>query len=80
VAWLWTDTLADLLETIDRVEPEALCKLRVRPVAYRLGEDGDPVALARTVLGDLTTSAGPTVTPRTSPDGDPGLRSSSRLG
>jgi len=80
VAWLWTDTLADLLETIDRVEPDALRKLRVSPVAYRLGDDGDPVALARAVFNDLSTPAGPTGRPRTSLDGVPGLHSSSRPG
>ena len=80
MAWLWTDTLADLLETIDRVEPDALRRLRLRPVAYRLGDDGDPVALARAVLDDLSTSSGPTGPLRTSPDGVPGLRSSSRPG
>lgn len=78
VAWLWTDTLADLLETIDRVEPDALRRLRLQPVAYRLGEDGDPVALARAVFSDLSASAGPTVPLRTSPGGESGLRSSNR--
>ena len=59
MTWLWTDTLADLLETIDRVEPETLRTLRVQPVAYRLGDDGDPISLARTVyreLGEAITS------------------------
>ena len=81
VAWLWTDTLADLLETIDRVEPDALCRLRLRPVAYRLGEDGDPVALARAVLRGLTSPPCTTSDPlRTSPEEVLGLRSSSRPG
>ena len=80
MAWLWTDTLADLLETIDRVEPDALRRLRLRPVAYRLGEDDDPVALARAVFNDLAPSVGPTVPLRTFPDGGPGPHSSNRPG
>ncbi len=57
--WLWTDTLADLLETIDRVEPESLRDLRDRPVAYRLGDDGDPVRLARLVFDELGGALSP---------------------
>jgi hypothetical protein len=77
VAWLWTDTLADLLETIDRVAPESLCGLRARPVAYRMAEDGDPVALAREVLTAYTTGR-PTAPLRTSDGGDPERSRSSR--
>ncbi|MBU1225670.1 MAG: hypothetical protein KJ698_00470 [Actinobacteria bacterium] len=57
MAWLWTDTLADLLETIDRVEPDALRSLRVRPVAYRLGDDGDLISLARAVYQEMGETA-----------------------
>ena len=75
MAWLWTDTLADLLETIDRVEPEALSVLRSTHVAYRLTDDGDPVQLARSVFEEL---AGPLATGPTDPrPGDRGLRPSS---
>jgi len=66
VAWLWTDTLADLLETIDRVEPEALRTWRVRPIAYRLGEDGDPISLARTVYEEMSEAV---MSPRRQPFG-----------
>ena len=59
VAWLWSDTLADLLETIDRVEPESLRDLRERPIAYRLADDGDPVSLARGVYRDLGGALSP---------------------
>jgi len=52
MAWLWSDTLADLLETVDGVGPEALGRFRAYPVAYRLEEGGDPIALARAILGD----------------------------
>ena len=74
VAWLWTDTLADLLETIDRVEPEALRVLRNTRVAYRLSEDGDPVQLARSVLDDLSGPA--TTRPGNPQPGAPGLHQS----
>ena len=66
MAWLWTDTLADLLETIDRVEPEALRTWRVRPIAYRLGEDGDPISLARTVYEEMSETV---MSPRRQPLG-----------
>lgn len=56
MAWLWTDTLADLLETIDRVEPDALGPLRSRPVAYRLDDGVDPVALARAVWSEAAAA------------------------
>lgn len=67
VAWLWTDTLADLLETIDRVEPEALSTLRTRPIAYRLADDGDPVGLARTVYREMSGGAATTPPPPSRP-------------
>mgnify|MGYP001550605296 FL=1 len=77
VAWLWTDTLADLLETIDRVEPECLRDLRERPVAYRLGDDGDPVSLARGVFRELAGALSPA---RPAQPAGPGLRRSNRPG
>lgn len=59
MAWLWSDTLADLLETIDRVEPEALQRLRMHPIAYRLGDDDDPVSLARSVYHEAAAVSSP---------------------
>ena len=53
MTWLWTDTLADLLETIDRVEPDALRRMRSRPVAYRLDDERQAVQLAREVLDEV---------------------------
>lgn len=76
MAWLWTDTLADLLETIDRVEPDALRSLRLRPVAYRLGDDGDPISLARAVYREMGETA---TSPRLEGSGaEPGRSPSSR--
>ena len=77
MAWLWTDTLADLLETIDQVEPESLRDLRERPIAYRLGDDGDPVSLARGVFRELGGAVSP---PLPGPPAAPGLPRSSRPG
>lgn len=76
MAWVWTDTLADLLETIDRIEPESLRALRSRPVAYRLDDGGDILLLARTVLG--VTPTAPAAPRRTSGDAVPGRSRSNR--
>jgi hypothetical protein len=77
VAWVWTDTLADLLETIDRVDPEALRALRDRPVAYRLDDGADALGLARSVLS--SPARVPQAPRRTSGDAAPGRSRSSRL-
>lgn len=78
MAWVWTDTLADLLETVDRIEPESLRVLRAKPVAYRLEDGGDPMALARSLLaGRVATATGDPR--RTSADAAPGRSRSSRL-
>lgn len=50
MAWLWTDTLADLLVECDRVAPARLADWVERPVAYRLAEDRAPLELARSLL------------------------------
>ena len=50
MAWLWTDTLASLLVEHDGVAPESLAVWVLRPVAYRLDDEGDPLVLARRVL------------------------------
>ena len=52
--WLWTDTLADLLDAVDRVPPEALDRLRRHPIAYRLADGEDALTLARAVLTGAT--------------------------
>jgi hypothetical protein len=75
MAWLWSDTLADLLETVDGVGPEALGRLRAYPVAYRLDDGGDPIALARSVLGDAVDCASGAVRRPLPPN--PGLRAMS---
>ena len=50
MAWLWTDILAALLVEHDRVAPARLADWVDRPVAYRLGDDGQPLDLARDLL------------------------------
>lgn len=79
MAWLWNDTLADLLETIDRVEPEALSVLRSTTMAYRLADDGNPITLARSVFEDLRGAATGPVGPSDPIPSAPGPRPSSRL-
>ena len=44
VAWLWTDTLANLLMEHDAVAPDLLRGWIRDPVGYRLGEGVDPLA------------------------------------
>ena len=52
VAWLWTDTLANLLMEHDAVAPDLLRGWIRDPVGYRLGEGVDPLALARALLAE----------------------------
>jgi len=62
VAWFWTDALAVLLVEHDRVAPTRIADWVERPVAYRLPEDGEPLALARRLLAPEpagTTAARP---------------------
>ena len=58
MAWLWSDTLADLLDAVDRAPLDALEVLRRRPVAYRLAEGEDVIALAREVLAGRVEGRG----------------------
>ena len=62
---LWTDTLAALLVEHDRVAPESVAAWVLRPCAYRLDDGGDPLELARDLLG---AGARPS-------ESDPGVRS-----
>jgi hypothetical protein len=50
VAWLWTDTLATLLAEHDGVALDPVAPWVRNPVAYRLEQGDDPLALARRVL------------------------------
>lgn len=58
MAWLWTDTLAALLMEHDRVRPDQVEMMNVRPVAYRLSEGQDPLDLARNLLLELGGAVG----------------------
>lgn len=61
---LWTDTLAALLVEHDRVAPEQVAAWVRRPSAYRLDDGGDPLELARGLLGDgAGTASGVEVRP-----------------
>lgn len=55
---LWTDTLAALLVEVDRVPPEHVEAWVRRPSAYRLEDDGDPLELARRLLGGRLSRPG----------------------
>ena len=57
MAWLWTDTLAALLVEHDRVAPTRVADWVERPVASRLPEDGEPLALARRLLAPEPAAA-----------------------
>jgi hypothetical protein len=50
MVFLWSDTLAALLIEHDRVAQDAVADWMARPVAHRLGEGQDPLALARGLL------------------------------
>lgn len=63
VAWLWNDTIADLLETFDRVEPEALSVLRSGAAAYRVDDERSAVEVARAVFAELRTPPAATSRP-----------------
>jgi hypothetical protein len=52
VAWLWTDTLANLLMEHDGVAPELVRAWIQRPVGHRLTKGSDPLALARRLLDE----------------------------
>lgn len=48
--WLWTDTLAQILVAADQVPAARVAEWIERPVAVRLADDGDAIALARALL------------------------------
>lgn len=52
MAWVWTDTLAELLMECDRVDPAVVERWKSRPHALRLEPADDPLALARRLFAD----------------------------
>jgi hypothetical protein len=57
MTWLWTDSLATLLVEHDGVAPGDLLGWLSRPTAYRVSDEQDPLATARSIRAEESRPA-----------------------